>query len=304
MLEQEQVPGPLEVRERVNEIIKAVGDALPWPSGMKESTHTARSLDGTTLEIRRFVPRDLLGDSSDSPSERAVIFAFGGGMTAGSVEVFRGFIATIAQQSATQVFAPQWRIAPENPYPAGVEDVYSSMVWLQAHAADFHVDPARLVVFGVSAGGLVAAGAALMARDRQLDPPLAAQCLRYPCLSDQTTVAADDPRLGRFTWSVESNDSAWKIYMGGLEKWERNDENCPIYAVPLRAQNLDGLPPTHIGVGEYDILRDENKEYARRLGEGTELYVYPEMPHGFDANPTLSLGKVMWDREAKFIQRF
>ncbi|VUC28147.1 unnamed protein product, partial [Clonostachys rosea] len=135
MLDQEPVPDPLEVRERVNEIIKAVGDGLPWPEGMQEEKHTATSLDDSTLEIRRFVPKALLGRTPDSPPERAVIFAFGGGMTAGSVEVFRGFIATIAQQSATQVFAPQWRIAPENPYPAGVEDVYSSMVWLQANAA-------------------------------------------------------------------------------------------------------------------------------------------------------------------------
>lgn len=214
---------PLVLREIFNDATAASGDALPFPEGMQETEFWAQSLDNSTFEVRRFLPKAVAERSqggSSSGGDRAVVYAFGGGMISGSIDVSRGFIATIAELSATQVFATQWRIAPENPYPAGVEDVYSTVLWLQKNAGELGVDPARIVLFGASAGGLVAAGAALMARDRELSPPIAAQCLRYAALDDQAYLDETSPRYENLTWTVEHNDICWKTYMGGLERCE------------------------------------------------------------------------------------
>ncbi|KAI1100877.1 alpha/beta hydrolase fold-domain-containing protein [Jackrogersella minutella] len=290
------------IRNWANASVSAAAQAVPWPEGMQQSTHSASS----ALEIQRFAPQ------AHDPG-RAVVFVFGGGMISGSVESSRGFVAALAHTSRSQVFAPQYRIAPEHPFPAAVDDALAAVEWLQANAQAFGVDPARIVVFGQSAGGGVAAGMALRARDRGLSPPLAGQCLRYPMLDDRTTMADSDPRWKYWTWSVAANDMGWKCYLGGLEKWERTDENISCYAAPARAKELHGLPPTFIGVGSLDLFKDENLDYAARLVKadvGVEFHLYPGMPHGFDGPhgfagvPPMKLGKEMWEDEARWIMKF
>ncbi|KAI1460030.1 Alpha/Beta hydrolase protein [Annulohypoxylon moriforme] len=300
----------LAIRKWSNALIDAASKAVPYPEGMQESTHSTTSPDGTSLQITRFLPLSVRKEEEEV--ERAVIFVFGGGMISGTVSVSRGFIAAVAENSHTQVFAPQYRIAPEHPYHAGVDDVYATVQWLQSHATDFDVDPARIVIMGQSAGGGVAAGVALMARDRGLNPPLAGQCLRYPMLDDRTWYPESDPRNKYWTWSVAANDMGWTYYLGGLKKEDRNDENVPCYAVPARAKDLRGLPPTQIGVGSLDLFKDENLDYAARLVKadvGVEFHLYPGMPHGFDGPhgftgvPAMRFTNEMWEDEARWIRK-
>ncbi|KAH7319779.1 alpha/beta hydrolase fold-domain-containing protein [Stachybotrys elegans] len=271
---------------------------------MRESTHHApsSSISGHEIEVRRFLPQAIAEEPSGAPASRAVVFLFGGGFVGGSIESSRGFIASLAQRSATQVFAVQWRLAPENPYPAGVEDAYDAIRWLQQSAGEFNVDAARIVVAGVSAGGAVAAGTVLLARDRGLSPPIAGALLRYPTLDDQASPQANPYWALYVSWSVHQNQMVWKAYMG-----ERNDDNTPCYAAPARAKDLKGLPPTHIGVGEFDILLGECEAYANRMREAgvdVEFVTYPESPHGFDGVPDSAHGEAMRDGEAAFVKRF
>lgn len=202
------------IRESTNAATKAASDALPFPDGMITTVSTATSADGSKFNITRFVPLQVQ-QSTEAAPHRAVIYAFGGGLVAGSVAISYNMIANYAEQTATQVFAPDYRLAPEHPYPAAFDDVYATVTWLQAHAAEFHVDPARLVAFGQSAGGNLVAAAALAARDKGLCPPLAALVLRYPMLDDRTRMDAENPRFPFLTWSPSSSEAVWQAYLNG-----------------------------------------------------------------------------------------
>ena len=317
----------LAIRESVNRNTKWASDQIPWPQGMHESSHTTTSIDGTQLEVRRFVPKAVLGQPLDAGASRAVIYVFGGGFVGGSVDIFRGFLAVFGELSGTQVFAPAWRIAPENTWLDGVEDVFATLKWLQKNADDFNIDPARIVIAGQSAGATVAAGVTQLAQDQLHTPPIAAQVLRYPSLSDTTVLEPNSTRKEFLTWTEEQGEIVWTARMGGLSKGtlkeslitreepcancgvvaQRNDINTPPFAAPARAKVLESLPPAHIAVGDYDLFRDENKLYAERLraaGVEVEFFNYPESPHGFDGIPGNTQGKVMWDREAAFVKKF
>jgi acetyl esterase/lipase len=138
-----------------------------------------------------------------------------------------------------------------------------------------------MAIGGMSAGGGLAAGLALLTRDRG-DEPLVFQLLIYPMLDDRTvTVAEPHPYSGEFAWTAEHNRFGWRALLGQ----EPGGPGISPYAAAARAEHLEGLPATFISVGALDLLVEEDLEYAHRLmraGVPTELHVYPGAPHGFD----------------------
>lgn len=110
--------------------------------------------------------------------------------------------------------AVEYRKAPEHRFPAAVEDVFSTVVWLQDNTTTLNVDPARIILYGPSAGGGVAAGAVLMARDKGLNPPVAGQVLKYPMIDDRTTISENSPLFPHLLWTPARNDMGWKAYLG------------------------------------------------------------------------------------------
>lgn len=304
------------IRADLNPVMIAASGSFPFPAGMVTTVSTAiSSIDGTSLNITRFVPlavqQQQQSQSTATPAvpQRAIIYGFGGGLIGGTVAISRNVIAHFAEQTGTQVFAPDYRLAPEQPYPAAFHDMYATIVWLQVHASEFGIDPARIVLFGQSAGGNLAAAAALEARDRGLTPPLAGLVLRYPMLDDRTRLDPEDPRGPFLTWSSSNNAVAWKAYLEGIPEEEEGGEPrvVPYTTAPGRADDSHGLPPTHLGVGELDLFRDETARFAARLkSDGVEVdsHLYPGVPHGFDGNPAFSVRVKMWDNETKFVQRF
>jgi acetyl esterase/lipase len=172
-----------------------------------------------------------------------------------------------------------YRRAPEDPHPAPVEDCFAALRWLADHARELGADAGRIAVMGDSGGGGLAAAVALLARDRG-GPALARQVLVYPMLDDRTTTP--DPLLVPFmTWTYDDNLTGWGALLGSAA----GDADVPPYAAPARAKDLAGLPAAYVDVGELDIFRDEDVEYARRLGAAgvaIELHVHPGAPHGFD----------------------
>jgi acetyl esterase/lipase len=172
-----------------------------------------------------------------------------------------------------------YRLAPETPYPGPLEDCYTGLRWVHEHADELDVDRGRVGIIGGSAGGGLAAGLALLARDRG-EVPVAFQVLRYPMLDDRqtTTSSQTDAPL----WNPPTNRFAWMSYLGALY----GTADVPGYAAPARAGDLTGLPPSFIVVGAADILLDESIAYARALtaaGVPTDLHVVAGAPHAFDS---------------------
>ncbi|HEY3670044.1 MAG TPA: alpha/beta hydrolase [Acidimicrobiia bacterium] len=173
----------------------------------------------------------------------------------------------------------EYRLAPEDPYPAPLDDCYAGLLWIAQHADELGVDPNRIVVAGASAGAGLAAGLAILARDRG-EVSLAFQLLIYPMIDDSNTSASSQIE-GAPVWSRAANDLGWRAYLGDLA----GTDDIPAYAAPARVDDVAGLPPAWIGVGTLDVFRDEDITYASRLlaaGIPTELHVYPGAVHGFE----------------------
>jgi acetyl esterase/lipase len=208
----------------------------------------------------------------------AVLYIHGGGMVLGSMEIYSPAVATIMDGGGVPVLSVDYRLAPEHPHPVPVEDCFAALSWLHAHAAELGVDPARIAVMGDSAGGGLAAGTAILARDRGV--PVAKQILIYPMLDDRNVVP--DSELVTFvTWTYDANMTGWGALLGD----RRGADDVPPSAAPAREVDHHGLPAAYIEVGELDIFRDEDIEYAQQLsraGVSAELHVHPGLPHGFE----------------------
>lgn len=210
----------------------------------------------------------------------ALLWMHPGGYILGSIEQadLQAKYLTLAAECAT--VSVDYRLAPENPFPAAVEDCYAALKWLASHLSELGVDKTHIAIGGASAGGGLAAGLALLARDRT-EVDIAFQFLIYPMIDDCNITPASETLPDTLFWTRGDNLMAWRAYLGG----EPGGEGISPYASALRADDLTGLPSAYIAVGELDLFMQESVAYARRLIEAcvpTELHVYPGACHGFD----------------------
>lgn len=207
----------------------------------------------------------------------------GGGFVIGTPAMGHQFCSRVADELDVLVVSVDYRLAPENPVPEGLEDCYTGLRWVHEHAEELGVDPARIAIGGDSAGGGLAACLAQLAHDRG-EVDLCFQLLVYPMLDDRTVLRRDHGGTGEFIWSPESNRFGWTSYLGRSPAWA----SAPPYAAGARRDDLAGLPPAWIGVGDIDLFHDEDVAYAQRLsaaGVPCDLYVVPGMYHGADGFP-------------------
>ena len=246
-------------------------DSVPGVDRTDLSTITN---DGANLKLSWYQHATI------EPPGSAVLYFHGGGFIVSLLPVYDGIMRAYTKATGVPMLLVDYRVAPEHPHPTPVEDCYAALCWLADHAIELGVDPKRVGVMGESAGGGLAAGVALMARDRG-GPAVAQQMLIYAMLDDRTV--GPDPQLPPeyLVFTYDDNRTGWGALVGPA----LHGEEVSPYAAPARASDLSGLPETYIDVGDLDILRDENIEYARRLmaaGVPTELHVLPGLPHGFD----------------------
>lgn len=216
----------------------------------------------------------------------ALLYIHGGGYVSGSALRDDPAVRALALALDCVILSVDYRLAPETPFPGPLADVHAGLAWLHANAGRLGVDPARIAVRGNSAGGGLAAGLALQARDGGRYP-IAQVVLVYPMLDDRT---GDHPTAGSHVWTPQANRFGWSSYLAG---WTQDGADKG-YAVPARAAMLQGLPPTWIGVGALDLFVDENLEFGRRLmraGVATEMHVYPAAYHGFNLIATAAVSQ-------------
>ncbi len=219
--------------------------------------------------------------STRSGPAPGVYHTHGGGMIMGDQRTGLAQLLDWVETLGVVVVSVEYRLAPEHPFPAGVDDCYAGLSWLAEHAAEIGVDPARLIIAGTSAGGGLAAAVALMARDRQ-GPSLVGQMLLCPMLDDRALTPSSVELAGEGVWDRISNRTGWTALLGGAA----GGPGVSPYAAPARAEDLSGLPPAFIDVGSVETFRDEDVDYSLRLwrcGGQAELHVWPGGFHGFDA---------------------
>jgi acetyl esterase/lipase len=209
----------------------------------------------------------------------AVISLHGGGFVAGSYAMDSPMFDRWCPNLKVVGVAVDYRLAPETTFPGPLEDCYAALGWVHEHAASLGIDPDCIGLYGLSAGGGLAASLAQLARDRG-EFPVAFQLLDCPMLDDRQSTSSICAE-GLYIWSRESNEFGWRSYLGD----HYGSEDMPTYAVPGRASDLARLPPTCIVVGSIDGFRDEDVNFAQRLNQAgvpCELHVLAGMPHGYD----------------------
>jgi acetyl esterase/lipase len=276
------IPDPINwqdlpsTRAALGEMMAALTAGLQDSPNVVKEDRTVPGPEGAPeVPIRVYRPGEAAGPLP------CLFWIHGGGMVLGTIEADDHPMQQLVETVGCVAVSVEYRLAPEHPFPAPLEDCYAALRWTHQHAAEIGADQSRIAVGGGSAGGGLAASLALLARDRG-EVPLAFQWLIYPMLNDRNITpssrAITDPR----TWNRESNLNGWRAYLGV----EPGSEGVSPYASPARAADLSDLPPAYIQVGSQDLFLDEDAEYAQRLaraGVPVELHVYPGAFHGSEA---------------------
>ena len=214
----------------------------------------------------------------DADRSKAVLYLHGGGYVIGTYDMDGATLDRWCLELGVVGVSVQYRLAPETPYPGPIDDCYAALQWAYEHAAELGVDRDAIGVYGLSAGGGLAAALALLARDRG-KVPLAFQLLDCPMLDDRGGTPSIRAR-GLRMWKADSNEFGWRSYLGR----RYGTDDVPPYAAAARATDLSGLPPSCIVVGAIDGFRDEDVDYASRLNQAgvpCELHVIAGLPHAY-----------------------
>jgi len=249
-----------EIRELI-----AAGPRPPMPAGVQAAHRVIATPDG---DLGMHVYR-----KSDRPGQPALLWIHGGGYVMGSAEDHRA--GSFAELCDITVFSVDYRLAPEHPYPAPMDDCQNVLNWLFNNADSLGIDASRIAIGGASAGGGLAAGLALRNRDT-VNHPVCFQLLIYPMI-DNLHATASGQIENHPIWTRSASFNAWEMYLNG----EPGPEASP-YAAPTRATELAGLPPAYVCVGVEDLFLDEDIDYARRLMAADvpcELALFPGVYH-------------------------
>jgi len=256
-------------------------------------TRTARTIPGAAGEVAVVVSLPV-----ECPRPVPVLLHLhGGGLVSGTPDSEMPAVTALADRVGCAVVSVDYRLAPEHPFPAALDDAMAALRWLAGPDAPAQIDPDRIVLTGVSAGAGLAAALALYARDHG-GPRPAGLLLQAPMLDHRSASASAIQMAGHGSWDRAANEVAWAAYLGGADGAGR----VSAYASPALADDLAGLPPTFIDVGSAETFRDECVAFADaiwRAGGDAELHVWPGGTHAFDLMaPWLPLS-----REARRVRR-
>jgi acetyl esterase/lipase len=289
-------------------------DIPEWRSGLTDTlpvTDEVLRRDGAVDLEERQIPGPegapdisvlILRPARGSGPWPGIYHTHGGGMVLGNNRIGADEVAMWVDEIGAVGVSVEYRLAPEHPHPAPVEDCYAGLVWTSKHADELGIDPSRLIIAGASAGGGLAAGTALMARDRG-GPALSHQILMCPMLDDRGVTPSSQELDNEGVWDRTSNVTGWTALLGDA----CGGPDVSPYAAPARALDLTGLPAAFIDVGSVETFRDEDIEYAARLsraGISVEFHMWPGGFHGFDMMaPQSALGQIARATRLAYLRR-
>ncbi len=264
----------------INYLLPQVLSRLKLPEGVRERIFKIPGYQSAEIRLSIFEP-----EADSAAPLPCLVYFHGGAFAIQAAPQHRRQACEFALETPCRVAFVDYRLLPDNAFPVGLEDCFAAYGWLRDNAAMLGVDERRIAVGGDSAGGALAAGVCLMARDRGLTMPCF-QMLIYPVTDRRQT--SDSMRKFSDTplWNGRLNADMWKMYLKGGEP-----EN-PEYASPAEAATLAGMPPSYVEVAEFDCLHDEGVAYAQRLrGDGVscELYETQGTIHGFELAKSSSI---------------
>lgn len=245
------------------------------------------------------VPARVYARAEHSAPVPALLYLHGGAYVMGGLPMADTMARMLVERAGVTIVTVDYRLAPEHPYPAGLEDSYEVLQWVVENGADYGIDPERVGVLGESAGGGLAAALALLARDRGA-PRLTAQFLDAPTIDDLLDTPSMTTLVDTPGWQSVNSPHSWRYYLHGTA--EPGSTDVPIYAAPARAtvDDLSGLPPTYLTAYQIDPTRDEGLDYARRLiqaGVPTEVHHYSGAFHTAHVIPGTAIGaRIIADR--------
>lgn len=262
-------------------------DRSPRGGNVRSKKHTIETEVG---DIDLFVYRA----ENDETEQPCLFWLHGGGYVVGRGED-DWFAPLFAERCNCTVVSVEYRLAPEHPYPAGIEDSFAALQWIAKNFKFLSIDPKRIAIGGASAGGGLAAGLALLNRDRN-GPDIMFQLLLCPMLDNlhatKSGQIADHP-----VWNRTTSLNAWEMYLNG-----EPESDAPQYAAAARATDLSNLPPAFIPVGDVDLFRDECIEYAKNLNANdvkADVQIYPGVYHGAEISGfDTAIGKRMTNEYA------
>lgn len=263
----------------VNPHVATRDEVLAWPEGAEP------------LRVRIYRPSDATGPLP------GILFIHGGGMVMGSLDSEHHTAVGLCDAIRAVVVSVDYRLAPEHPAPAAIEDCYRALVWMHENAERLGFDRDRLALYGGSAGGGLAIATALMARDRDTHVISYVMAL-YPMIDDRNETESSHAVVDLGIWDRAGNIEAWAWYLGGLEPTQ--------YSAPARATDLTGLPPMFIDIGDCDLFLDETRAFAegvRRSGGEIEFIEYPGAYHASEVfAPEAALSRTITSRRMRSLK--
>lgn len=240
-----------------------------------------KAIDGVLIEERKLENAGIrIYRPEGELSGAGLLFIHGGGFIIGTAAMMDRICATWAQDLKSIVVSVEYHLAPKHRFPCALDDCLEAWQWLLHEAQILGIDTNRIALVGQSAGGGLAASLAQRILDEGGIQP-AAQALFYPMLDDRTAARHELDSIKHRVWNNKYNRAGWSSYLGQPP----GEPEVPQYAVPARRNNLSGLPPTWIGIGDIDLFYDECCQYSARLNEAgirCQLHVAPMAPHAFE----------------------
>ena len=300
----EQFPGGFNAPDSLAERRDLISNYLrQFPKNedvLREDDVLASSKGSHHIPIRIYRPKDGLRNSG-------VIFAIhGGGMVMGGIEDDDSNASRLCLEFGVTVVAIDYRLAPEHPFPAAVDDCFDVASWVLAHGSRLGVDTARSVLYGGSAGGALAIATAMNLRDHG-ERTFSAVVAPYPMVDHTNTLPSTHRILDLGVWDRKASVESWSWYLGPVTAASDSDQVHP-YAAPLHAPDLSELPPIFIDVGDCDLFLDEDLRLVARLiesGVSVEFHCYPGAFHACELfAPEAALSRKIWSNRFEFIRKW